>query len=392
MNGPAVAPLRDAPAAHGIFVRKLRLTAFRNYESAVLSCPADAPAVLTGANGAGKTNLLEALSLLTPGKGLRGADIPEIQNRLIPQTPWAVAAEIHRNGATLNLGTGRDAAAEKDRRIVRIDGRNVKSQAALAEHVCMVWLTPQMDGLFLGGAAARRRFLDRLVFAFDPAHAGRVTRYESALRQRSKLLREAEKPDPAWLVSLEAVMAETGVSIAAARNAFIENLQAAATGGQSDFPGARLGVGGWAEERLLNQPALELEERMKELLKKQRPDDAQTGGAATGPHRSDFTVRHAARNMPAAQCSTGEQKALLITVMLAHAALIKAERGVAPILLLDEVAAHLDEHRRNCLFELLLGTGSQFWLTGTEDKIFAPLNGRAAFYAVAENSIAESPL
>lgn len=391
MTSPAVAPSRDAPSAPGIFARKLRLTAFRNYESAAFACPGDAPVVLTGVNGAGKTNLLEALSLLTPGKGLRGADIPEIQNRRHLLTPWAVAAEIHKGNNTLNLGTGRDNAADKDRRIVRIDGRNVKSQAALAEHVSMVWLTPQMDGLFLGGAAARRRFLDRLVFAFDPAHAGRVTRYESALRQRSKLLRETENPDLSWLSSLEAVMAETGVSIAAARNAFIENLQNAAISGRADFPGARLGVSGWAEENLLLQPALKLEERMKSLLASQRGDDTQTGGAATGPHRSDFTVRHAGKNMPAAQCSTGEQKALLITIMLAHAALIKAERGVAPILLLDEVAAHLDENRRDSLFDLLLQTGSQFWLTGTEDKIFAPLRKKAAFFAVAENCIAESP-
>lgn len=381
---PAPVPLPH-PRETGTSVTKIRLTAFRNYESTVFSCAPGAPVVLTGPNGAGKTNLLEALSLLTPGKGLRGADIREIQNINDLKTPWAIAAQVTHPAASVDLGTGRDS--EKDRRIVRINGNNAKSQAELSAHIAMVWLTPQMDGLFLGPASARRRFLDRLVFAFDPAHAGRVTRYENALRQRSKILRETEKPDPVWLTSLEAAMAETGVSIAAARRAFIENLQNAAAANHGGFPGAKIDVVGWVEEGLQTQPALVLEERMKELLKNQRADDAQTGGARTGPHRSDFNIRHAGKNMAAALCSTGEQKALLITVMLAHADLIRAERGTAPILLLDEVAAHLDEKRRQELFERLIATGSQFWLTGTEEKIFFPLQNNAELFNVSNNYV-----
>ncbi len=274
---------------------------------------------------------------------------------------------------------------------VRINGEPAKSQAAMAEYLSCVWLTPQMDRLFLDGAGARRRFLDRLVFTFDPGHAGRLTRYDNALSQRAKILRETKNPDPSWLQALEATMAETGIAITAARADFIRRLQVAAgradTAGDPLFPHASLTIAGTVDELLRNAPALEVEELFKYQLRQTRAQDALNGGAATGPHRSDFLVRFTAKDMHASQCSTGEQKALLIGIVLAHSRLIAAERGAPPVLLLDEVAAHLDETRRKGLFSLLLELGGQVWMTGTDSSLFFHISEKSRVFELRDSEI-----
>lgn len=366
------------------FIRNLKLHNFRCYGDAALGDLGAGMVVLYGANGAGKTNVLEGVSLLSPGRGLRGAKNVEMQC-LSEGKPWAVAASVQTEYGSVQLGTGLEAQSEK--RIVRINGENVRGQNALAEHLACVWLTPQMDRLFIDASSNRRRFLDRLIFAFDPGHSGRVSRYENAMRQRSKLLQE-EKNEPSWLDGLEAQMAETACAIGAARLDFVSRLQAACKSSQTEFfPLAQLRASGTIEELLANSSALEVEDMFKFQLSQSRKRDAVTGGAATGPHKSDLSVVYAAKNMPADQCSTGEQKALLIGIILAHAKLIAAERGAPPILLLDEVAAHLDESRRGALYDLLEDLGGQVWLTGTDKNLFTAIEGRAQFFEVREAQI-----
>lgn len=355
------------------FIRSIHFTRFRCYEHMEMSGLASGPIVLYGPNGAGKTNVLEAVSLLSPGRGLRGVKPAEIQ-RIGEMEAWAVASEVETPYGLTRIGTGRDPATDK--RIVRING-DTKSQTALSDYLSCVWLTPQMDRLFLDSASSRRKFLDRLVFAFDAGHSGRVTRFENAMAQRSKILREHERPDPAWLDGLEMTMAETGIAIAAARIECVQKLQQACDAADSMennlFPRARLSMTGTIEELLMRAPALEVEELYKYQLKDSRRIDAQTGGAATGPHKSDLAVWFAAKDMPAAHCSTGEQKALLIGIVLAHSRLIAGEKGAPPILLLDEVAAHLDDTRREGLYRLLMSLGGQVWMTGTDRNLFDAL-------------------
>lgn len=370
------------------FIRTLQITHFRCYESARIEGLSVGPVVLTGPNGAGKTNVLEAVSLLSPGRGLRGAKISEMQCR-DSRLPWAVAAEVETPYGLVRMGTGVDAQSTIDKRIVRINGETVRAQTALAEYLACVWLTPQMDRLFLEGTSARRKFLDRLIFAFDPGHAGRVTRYENAMSQRSRVLRENERPDPVWLDALEAQMAETGVAIAAARLEFVRLLQQACDRAPDDilFPRAILSLRGTIEELLQQAPALEVENMFRYQLRDSRNTDARTGGAATGPHKGDLFVVYAAKFMPADQCSTGEQKALLIGITLAHSRLMAAERGAPPILLLDEVAAHLDQARRAALYEVLLGLGGQVWMTGTDAHLFDSLGARAHHFHVEKTHL-----
>ncbi len=353
------------------YLKSLNLQNFRSYSEAHLNGLTSGFIVLTGANGAGKTNILEAVSLLSPGKGLRAADIDDIQRR-DGQLPWVVAAKAETIYGEIALGTGRDP--DKRRRVVRIKGEAAKSQADLADYVSCLWLTPSMDRIFLEGSSARRKFLDRMVFAFEPSHAGRLTRYENALSQRSKLLKD-EKTDPSWLKALEEQMAETGIAIAAARADFVQRLQAVCDRAErEDFPVAQMGLRGFVEDALASNPALQVEESFKKQLKFSRAQDAVMGGAAAGPHRSDLLVRYRDKDMAADQCSTGEQKALLIGMINAHATLMKNERGHPPILLLDEIAAHLDESRRAKLFEKLSDLGGQVWLTGTDDALFSAIS------------------
>jgi DNA replication and repair protein RecF len=376
-------------AVERVGVTRLVLTDFRNYREARLSLGTE-PVVLTGPNGAGKTNLLEALSFLAPGRGLRGAKLTEIDRR--PESEceasdsgWAVAAVIATRRGALRIGTGRDRLVG-ERRIVRIDGEPVRSQAVLGERLGLMWLTPAMDRLFLEGPGGRRRFLDRLVLGLDPAHASRVAAYDQALRERSQLLRDGPA-DPAWLTALEEVMAEQGVAVAAGRREAVQRLDRTCAEAEGPFPRPRLAVVGTVEDWLGEMPALAAETRLAAALAANRQGDAQAGGAAIGPHRSDLAVSLAEKGIAAELASTGEQKALLIAILLAHARLHRAMRGEPPLLLLDEVAAHLDAGRRAALFAELVRLDGQAWLTGTDAALFAALRRDAQFLSVEDGSL-----
>lgn len=357
------------------YIDQIKLSHFRNYDTLALSGLARGFIVLSGPNGAGKTNVLEAISVLAPGRGLRRAKIEELQNsaaNMNAAQSWAVSARIQGGENESRIGTGLDPRSQK-KKIIRINGENVTSQSVLGEYLSVFWLTPQMDNLFISPASERRRFFDRMILSFDPAHNGRMTRYEKALSQRSKLLREGNF-DQSWLNALETQMAETGVALAATRADFARRLQTSmAKFDHPHFPDSRITLSGFLEDQLEKLPALELEERFRHALNHSREADSITGGAAIGPHRSDFMLVYQDRNMSADQCSTGEQKILLTGLVLAHAQLVTAEKGVPPVLLLDEVSAHLDENRRESLFNILGSLGGQIWLTGTDQSLFGDL-------------------
>jgi len=391
-----------------LWLSRLSVTDFRCYAHAEIE-PDGRPVVLAGPNGAGKTNLLEAISYLAPGRGLRRARLSDVERRVTPDAgpagPWAVAATAVTPEGVRELGTGRDPALGlqtgrstggpaggpagengeagrlRERRVVRIDGAPARSQQELGEILAIVWLSPRMDGLFRDGASARRRFLDRLVYGFDPAHAGRVAAYEQALRERARLLKLGGAED-AWLAALEDTMARHGVAIAAARRDLVGRLAQASGAGRGPFPVAGLALDGETEVALESQAALVVEDGLRARFAEARTRDAVAGGAAAGPHRSDLRVSHLERDLPAKLCSTGEQKALLISIVLAHARLLTLHRSAPPLLLLDEIAAHLDEARRRALFDEILGLGVQAWLTGTDAAVFADLGERAHFFRV----------
>src|SRR4051812_7202462 len=374
-----------APAL--LAVRQVRLTDFRNYRQLRLDCGLE-PVVLVGPNGAGKTNLLEALSFLAPGRGLRRARLDEVTRR--PDgAGWAVAATVDTPEGRLTIGTGSEPARGEGgmRRVVRIDGRPMASQTALGLHVAAVWLTPQLDRLFLDGPGERRRFLDRLVTALHPEHAGDVAAYENALRQRGRLLGEGSR-DPHWFTALEDTMARHGVALAANRADTVQRLDAAARLGVGPFPRAALAMAGEVDGWIAGMAALDAEDRLRAALAANRLRDAEAGTTSTGPHRSDLAVRHLDLDLPAAEGSTGQQKAVLVSIALAHARLVALSRGRAPLLLLDEIAAHLDAERRVALFDEVVALGVQSWMTGTDAELFAPLGGRAQILRVADGSIA----
>lgn len=366
-----------------VSVNRLTLTNFRCFGHLRLTV-ADEPVVLTGSNGAGKTTVLEALSFLAPGRGLRRArleDVARWQTDGTVTAGWSVAARMRAQDGFVELATGRDAAsAVRERRLVKIDGQPMRSQTALAGVLGVTWLTPEMDRLFLEGAATRRRFLDRLVYGLDPGHAERVSAYEKAMRERSRLLRQGPV-DGAWLAALEDAMARHGIAAAAGRRDAAERLSAIGSEMLAPFPGAVIEIDG-VERWLDDEPALAAEDRLRERLQASRRIDAENGGAAEGPHRSDLLVRRAGTGQIAGTCSTGEQKALLIALVLAGARAQAAARRALPLVLLDEIAAHLDRRHRIGLFELMAAIGAQAWYTGTERSVFQPLAGRAQFLTV----------
>lgn len=363
----------------------LTLTDFRSYERARLETGGRS-VYLFGANGAGKTNLLEAISLLTPGKGLRGASLSEVGRRL-PGEPvgraWAVAAEVESGqDAPVRIGTGVEQGGAS-RRTVRLDGETV-SPGRLADHVRPIWLTPAQDRLFLEAASERRRFFDRLVFAGEPAHAVNANTYDKAQRERMRLLNDAADSgapaDATWLSALEARMAEAGALMAQARVRTLRALQAEIDGrGDRPFPQARLSLTGeWEGLALEGVPFAEIEERLAAALGAARVRDGAAGRALTGPHRGDLAIFHVEKDRPAAECSTGEQKALILNLVLAQAArLSRAESAPNPVILLDEVAAHLDLARRAALADELTALKLQAFLTGTDESLFDHLKGRA---------------
>ncbi len=376
----------QTPRPEPLSISRITLSHFRNYESMRLVCAAS-PVILVGANGSGKTNLVEALSLLVPGRGLRRSHLVDLQNRH-KTDPWAVAIDLRIDTGDLHIGTGRDITTDNDaeRRLVHIDGRPARSQNQLADHIAMGWITPDMDRLLAEGASARRKFLDRLVYSFDPAHNARVQRYEKAMRERLRLLRDGNN-DAAWLSALENEMAQTAVAIAAARRDMVRRLRTAIGESGDVFPRADIAVTGIAEDMLDEKPALLVEDALRAAFARLRGDDAQSGTCATGAHRSDLRVTHRAKQCPADLCSTGEQKALLIALMLAYMRLLTVQRNMTPLFLLDDIAAHLDDYRRAALFDEILDLRVQAWLTGTDTESFTRLIPNAQLFTVDNGQI-----
>ncbi|PBC00539.1 DNA replication/repair protein RecF [Mesorhizobium sp. WSM3860] len=370
------------------YISKLTLTNFRNYAGLSLELGPGA-VVLSGDNGAGKTNLLEAVSLLTPGRGLRRAPYADVA-REGGDGSFALHARIEGPEGQVEIGTGissGDSAGEGGRR-VRINGATAKSAEDMLEWLRVVWLTPAMDGLFPGPAADRRRFLDRLVLAIDPGHGQRALDYEKAMRGRNRLLTEGSR-DSGWFDAIEMQMAETGVAIAAARAELVRLLAAMIDKlpGSGPFPQADISLAGELESEIAVTPAVDVEERFRAMLANGRERDRAAGRTLDGPHRSDLVVRHRPKSMPAELCSTGEQKALLVGIVLSHARLTGEMSGLTPILLLDEIAAHLDSGRRAALFSILEELNCQAFMTGTDAALFSSLAGRAQFLTVDHGSV-----
>lgn len=366
------------------YVGSLKLTDFRNYADLKLDLDAR-PLVLTGPNGAGKTNILEAVSLLSPGRGLRRARLIEFA-RQRGAGAWAIAARLVGVGGEVEIGTGIDTSeAPPRKRIVRIDRKPVRSSQALLDYARVVWLTPSVDGLFTGGSSDRRRFLDRLVLSIDTHHGERVNAYERVMRERNRLFAEGGG-DPSWFDAIEAQMAEHGVAIAAARRDCVDLLAGAIANGSFDgpFPAAGLSVAGDIEDLVAAAAATDAEDRFQDGLARGRSADRLAKRALTGPHLSDFVVTHTPKNMPAADCSTGEQKALLVGIVLAHAQLITRLTDETPLVLLDEIGAHLDAERRSDLFRILLEIRCQAWLTGTDQGPFEAMGDNAQWLNVAD--------
>ncbi|WP_321332650.1 DNA replication/repair protein RecF [Breoghania sp.] len=374
-------------------IARLTLTDFRNYASTNLATDARLVA-LTGDNGAGKTNLMEAVSLLTPGRGLRRAAFADIVRKAPadPHAPapdgWSVSALLDGDNGETRIGTGFSVDAASRR--VRIDGADARSADALSEYLRVLWLVPAMDGLFTGSASDRRRFLDRLVLAVDPGHGRRVADFDKAMRSRNRLLETGG--EAGWLDAVEAQIASLGVAMAFARREAVTLLASliAEHTGDDAFPEAALSLDGPFEVLSAATPAADLEDAYIELLARGRPRDRAAGRTLEGPHRTDLAVTHVAKAMPAGLASTGEQKALLIGLVLAHAELTARVSGLTPILLLDEVAAHLDPARRAALFARLDRLGGQVFMTGTDRALFEALPEDAARFAVSDGSV--SPL
>ncbi|CDZ35916.1 DNA replication and repair protein RecF [Neorhizobium galegae bv. officinalis] len=371
--------------AQKTFLSRLKLTDFRNYAEAAL--PLDGRhVVLTGENGAGKTNLLEAVSFLSPGRGLRRAVLSDV-TRVGAAGGFAIFADVDGMDGEVSIGTGIEPGeGESVARKLRINGTPARSTEELTDHLSVLWLTPAMDGLFTGASSDRRRFLDRLVLSLDPAHGRRASDFERAMRSRNKLLSEG-RFDPSWLSAIEAQMAGLGIAMAAARQEMLGLLRRlSASSGETPFPTPVLALEGFMDGAR-DRPSADLEEDYLDMLRNGRGRDAAAGRTLDGPHRSDLLVRHREKDMEAERCSTGEQKALLIGLVLAHARLTADMTGYAPILLLDEIAAHLDEGRRAALFDLVHGLGGQSFMTGTDRAMFSALADRAQFFTVAHGGI-----
>jgi len=391
----------NANASKRSWLSRLKLDHFRNYQQADLTIHAG-QLVILGDNGAGKTNLLEAVSLLAPGRGMRRSRTEHLayrasgfeiacgsaENDDADRLDWAVAATLENEDGTVQIGTGVPPSAKQGNRIMRLEGVTV-SQADLGSRLAVSWLTPQMDGIFLDSPAARRRFIDRLVIAFDPTHIGRMSRYEKALRQRAHLLTE-QRGDDSWFSALESILAETAVAVTAARQSLIKALNQEAACGWFGFPGVELLLGGNTENWLSDMPALAVEDQ---LMLAARTARLNGDLAMPGPHASEFQALHLASQVPANRASTGQQKAMLIAVILAHARLQDRRLGRVPVMLFDDVAAHLDAKRRSALFDAVQSLGGQCWYSGTDDGQFKELSKTAQFVKILPAKIAgETPI
>jgi DNA replication and repair protein RecF len=364
-------------------IHRLSLTHFRNYRAATLQVAGDM-VVLVGPNGAGKTNCMEAVSFLSPGRGLRRATLEDIADNQ-GDGSWAVSAEVEGALGLATLGTGIDPPTGEvsNARRCRIDREPVGSATAFGDHLRMVWLTPAMDGLFMGAASERRRFFDRLVLAIDSEHSSRVSALERSLRSRKRLL-EVRNYDDHWCDAIERETAELAVAVAASRGQTAAKLATMLheRGTASAFPSAEIMLDGWMENALLQEPATAVEDRYREILRASRPRDAAAGRTLDGPHLTDLQVIYAPKSMPARDASTGEQKALLIGLVLAHATMVAEMTGIVPLLLLDEVVAHLDPNRRKALFEELAKLGAQVWMTGADPAAFVDIGPTGEIFDV----------
>lgn len=395
----------DSFAVEKSGVMRLTLTDFRNYQFLRINAGAE-PIVITGDNGAGKTNILEAISFLTPGRGLRGARLADIK-RIVPaedekmpaRTSWAVAAKVSKGDDCFDIATAvepslREVGEEEDgartfeRRIVKIDGTKISSQAELGNYISAIWLTPQMDRLFRGGSQPRRSFLDRLVYDFDMEHAKRISSFEHLYKEWYRLLKDG-KQDNFWLAGLEENMASAGVAIAAARREQIARLNTFIEHEPDDvFPSVRLELDGTIEKLLDTLPAIEAEDRYREILRKMRRNVIYND-AIDGVNRTDFKVYYRKKGMPADLCSTGEQKSLLISIILAQSKCQSLYKGFAPIMLLDEVVAHLDDLKREALISKIQELNVQAWITSTNADLFDSLRGEARFLRIENNQLFE---
>ena len=373
--------MTSLPDSSALSISKLTLTNFRNYEHITLDS-AGKSVVLTGQNGAGKTNILEAISLLTPGRGIRRSSLGDFQN-VQSSTPWAISGHCNTMVGSSTLGTGK-GELEK-RRAIRINGANGK-QSDLSDYMSCVWLTPQMDRLFNEGAPSRRRFLDRLILGFDVKHAGRISGYDKAIRSRSQLLKDGCQ-DTIWLASIEREIAERGIAIGASRLLICERLNQVICDGFEGFPGALISINGTIENWLKNYNAVETQDLFQNALAQSRSLDALSGGAHIGTHKTDITVKHLGKNMEAYLCSTGEQKALLISIILGDLQLQKYETGHMPILLLDEIPAHLDTKKLTALFDGISSLAPQVWYTGTNASDFSIISNTCTNFIIEENTI-----
>lgn len=371
-----------------VTVSRLKLSDFRNYAELTLNLDGR-HVVLTGDNGSGKTNLMEAVSLLSPGRGLRRAAYADVV-RKDAESGFTVFAAVEGMAGEASMGTGVDGPGDDAAsRRLRINGVAARAIDELLDHLRVLWLTPAMDGLFTGGASDRRRFLDRLVLSIDPAHGRRVSDFERAMRSRNKLLSEPGW-DAGWLAGIEEQMAGLGIALHMARQEMIGLLTGLVEHGEAAtaFPVPLLGLSGFLDGAW-DRPAGDLEDQYREILRQTRGRDAAAGRTLDGPHRADLLIRHRAKDIEAARCSTGEQKALLVGLVLAHARLTARLTGFAPILLLDEIAAHLDEHRRAILFDLIDALGGQAFMTGTDASMFSSLGDRAQFFTVSNGTVTE---
>ena len=387
-------------------VKRLTLTDFRNYAFLRVS-PELCPIVITGENGSGKTNILEAISMLSPGRGIRGAKLADIKrlspavvtNDYVPSNAsWAVSAVVSRNEDEFEIGTAVENLHKDDleenafynRRIVKIEGQKTSSQMDLGKYFSAIWLTPQMDRLFRGGAQPRRSFLDRLVYAFDNEHAKRTANFELLYKQWYQLIKSTNgHADRTWLAGIEENMATAGVAIAAARREQIARLNAFIENEPDDvFPNVVLELDGVIERMLDRMPAVDVEDFYIKKLAAER-EKILYNESVDGVNRTDFKVFYKKKNMPAELCSTGEQKSLLISIILAQTKCQILYQGFAPVLLLDEVAAHLDDLKREALLEKIADLGLQAWITSTNPDLFNSLKDKAYFYEVKNNSLIE---
>ncbi len=373
--------------AQKISLSRLKLTDFRNYTGLTLPLSPH-HIVLTGENGSGKTNLMEAVSFLSPGRGLRRAPYADV-TRVGAQDGFSVFAVLDGMQGEVEMGTGTAGSEDGQSRRLRLNGTPAKTIDELLDHLRVLWLTPSMDGLFTGAAGDRRRFLDRLVLSLDPEHGRRASDFERAMRSRNKLLCDPS-PDPVWLDGIEQQMAGLGVAMALARTEMLGLLTALIADSRADggFPKASLALTGFLDGET-ERFAFDLEEEYQARLRSGRWRDAAAGRTLEGPHRADLLIRHQEKDIEAERCSTGEQKALLVGLVLAHARLVANMSGAAPILLLDEIAAHLDAGRRAALFDLVDDLGGQAFMTGTDRAMFAALGDRARCFTVANGTIRE---